>query len=192
MNPKTRYEKQEIVDAAFEIAREEGFSAITARGVADRLGCSVAPIYVNFETIDDLTEAVVQRVFALSQEMLAGQQGPSAFENIGRASLAFAREYPVLCRELILSPNPYLASYETVEAAVIGSMAEDPSMRDWTLEERRRLFLKMRAFQIGLTAMLANGYVPSWIDSQELEELLMEVGSDLLEIETNKREAETL
>ena len=123
MGPKTKYKKDEIIDAAFEIAREEGLAGITARSVAKRLGCSVAPIYVNFETIEGLTEAVVQRVFSLSGEMLAREQGTDMFEKIGRASLAFAREYPVLCRELTLTPNPYLSSYETAEATVVEAMA---------------------------------------------------------------------
>jgi AcrR family transcriptional regulator len=192
MSPRTKFEKDEIVAAAFEIAREKGFAAITARSVAHALGCSVAPIYVNFETIEELTEAVVQRVFALSQEMLAREQGPHVFENIGRASLAFAREYPVFCRELVLNPNPHLAAYETVENALIEEMAYDPVMRDWSVEERRRLFLKMRAFQMGFTAMVANGQLPSWLDSRGAEELLMEVGAELMEIQTHKWEVEKL
>jgi hypothetical protein len=83
--------------------------------VASRLNSSVAPIYVNFKTIEELTQAVVQRVFALSEELLAKQKGQNLFENIGRASLAFARDYPVLFRDLVLKPNPHMASYEETE-----------------------------------------------------------------------------
>jgi AcrR family transcriptional regulator len=190
VGPKTKYEKDDLVNAAFEIAREEGLAGISARNVAKKLGCSVAPIYVNFETVDDLRDAVVQRVFSISREMLENQQGSDVFEKIGKASLAFAREYPILCRELTLNPNPYLSSYEQVEAALVEAMAEDPSMWDWSLDERRRLLLKMRVFQIGLTALVANGQVPFWLDDQGVEALLMEVGSDLMKIQTDKREAQ--
>jgi AcrR family transcriptional regulator len=190
VGPKTKYEKDDLIDAALAIAREAGLAGITARSVAKKLGCSVAPIYVNFETIDDLRNAVVQRVFSISREMLENQQGSDVFEKIGKASLAFAREYPILCRELTLNPNPYLSSYEKVEAALVEAMAEDPSMRGWSLDERRRLLLKMRVFQIGLTALVANGQVPFWLDDRGVEALLMEVGSDLMNIETGKREAQ--
>lgn len=61
MAPKKKYSKQQIIDAAFEIAKEEGMSSITIRKVAEHLGSSIAPIYVNFNTIDDLTEAVMQK-----------------------------------------------------------------------------------------------------------------------------------
>ncbi|WP_105615505.1 TetR/AcrR family transcriptional regulator [Vallitalea okinawensis] len=187
MPPKTKFDKNAIVDAALEIAKEKGFSGITARNVANQLHSSVAPIYVNFSTIEDLVEAVVQRVFAISEELLAKQKGQSLFENIGKASLAFARKYPVLFRELSIQPNPYMASYETVENSMIESLAEDEAMQGWTLEERKRLLLKMRVFQMGLSVMIANGHVPSWLDNQEFDELLMEVGNDILIAQQLKR-----
>lgn len=188
MPPKTKFNKEDIVAAAFEIGKEKGFSGITARSVAERLGSSVAPIYVNFATIDELIAAVIQRVFALSDELMAKQEGQDLFGNIGKASLAFAREYPLFFRELVLQPNPYMASYETVEKAMLEALAEDESMSDWSIDERRRLFLKMRVFQLGLSAMVANGHLPSWIDDQALEALLFEVGEELFFAQKIKRE----
>ena len=187
MPPKNKFTREEIVEAAFEIAKEEGFSKITARSVANRLNSSVAPIYVNFKAIEELTQAVVQRVFGLSEVLLAKQKGQNLFENIGRASLAFARDYPVLFRELVLKPNPHMASYEETEKAMVDALKENTEMKDWTMEERRRLLLKMRIFQLGLSAMVANGHVPSWLDEKESEKLLMETGDQLLRAEQIKK-----
>jgi AcrR family transcriptional regulator len=178
--PKNKFTREEIVEAAFEIAREKGFSKITARSVASRLSSSVAPIYVNFKTVTELTQAVVQRVFALSEELMEKQKGQNLFENIGKASLAFARDYPVLFRDLVLKPNPYMASYEETEKAMVDALKNNEEMKDWTTEEIRRLFLKMRIFQLGLSAMLANGHIPSWLDKEESEKLLIETGAQLL------------
>ncbi|HII79400.1 MAG TPA: TetR/AcrR family transcriptional regulator, partial [Methanosarcina sp.] len=179
-------DKEAIVEAAFAIAKEEGFAGITARSVAKRLRCSVAPIYLNFGTIDDLIKAVVERVFALLDEMLKKQKGPDLFENIGKASLVFAREYPVLFRELVMQKNPYMASYETVQEAMVKALAEDENMRGLTYDERKRLLLKMRIFQTGISVMAANGHLPSWLDDQAAEALLMETGEDLLRIQQIK------
>lgn len=190
MPPKKKFDKEAIVEAAFQVANEKGFSGITARSVASRLNSSVAPIYVNFDTIDELVEVVVQKVFSISEELLAQQKGGSVFEKIGLASLAFAREYPVLFQELSIKPNRYLASYETIENAMIEALAEDEAMEGWTLEERKRLFLKMRVFQMGLSAMVANGHVPSWLDDRAVEKLFMEVGDDLLLVQQIKRKGQ--
>ena len=187
MPPKTKFNKEDIIEVAFEIGKEKGFSAITARNVANRLGCSVAPIYVNYETIDCLIEAVVMRVFALSDELLAKQKGSNLFENIGRASLEFAREYPVFFRELTMKPNSYMSSYETIENNMLEALSEDETMRDLTLDERKRLFFKMRVFQLGLSAMIANDHIPSWLDDQEAEQLLFEIGDELTLVQRMKR-----
>ena len=58
-------------------------------------------------------------------------------------------------------------------------MASDPELADWTDTARRRLFLKMRVFQLGLSAMVANGHLPSWMDEKAAEELLLETGEEL-------------
>lgn len=187
MPPRAKFSRQDIVNTAFQIAESEGFEAITARSVAERLGCSVAPIYVNFENIDDLVEAVVQKAQAISERMLARQTGESLFEKLGRASLAFAREYPVLVREFVLKPNPHMAAYETVEESVIADLAKDEDLREWTDHDRRRLFFVMRALQTGMMVLLANGHIPSWLGDEEAEQLLMDVGEDLVFVGNAKR-----
>lgn len=180
MPPKSKFNKENILEAAFEIARVEGFSGITARGVASRLGCSVAPIYVNFATIEELVEAVVKRVFTISDELLAKHKGPNIFENIGRASIAFAREYPVLLRELVLQPNPHMASYASIETSMVDLLAQDESLRGWTVEQRKRLLFKVRVFQVGLSVMVANGQLPCWLDQSATDDMLMEAGDDFV------------
>jgi AcrR family transcriptional regulator len=47
MPPKTKFDKEAIVEAAFDIARGEGFASITAHSVVKHLHCSVAPIFMH-------------------------------------------------------------------------------------------------------------------------------------------------
>lgn len=187
MPPQKKVSMEDIIETAFLIAKEEGFSGITVRNVAKHLGCSIAPIYVNFETIDDLRKAVTMRVFEISKGLLAEQKGQDVFENIGKASIAFARKYPVFLRELIMQPNPYMDSYGTFEKHMLEMLDHDEMMRDWTTEERKSLLLKIRIFQTGLQVMIANGQIPSWLDEKATEALLMETGAELLSIQQRKR-----
>jgi AcrR family transcriptional regulator len=188
MPPKTKFSRESIVEAAFEIAQREGLSGITVRNVARRLGSSVAPIYVNFETIDDLVKAAVERIYAVSNELLASQTGPSVFARIGKASIEFARRYPILFRELSVQPNPHRASYETVEETMIPAMAQDENFQGWPHEELRELFLRMRVFHTGMATMVANDSLPSWLTYEALDALLMEVGDDMVRVMQIKRE----
>ena len=80
-----------------------------------------------------------------------------------------------------------MTSYEETEKVMIEALKENEEVKGWNVEERRRLFLKMRIFQLGLSAMVANGHVPSWLDERESEKLLMETGDQLLLAEQVKR-----
>ena len=40
MPPKAKLSKEEIIETAFEMTRENGFEHVTARELAHRLGCS--------------------------------------------------------------------------------------------------------------------------------------------------------
>ncbi len=188
MPPRTKFDRQSVIEAALEIAQREGISGITARKVAGQLGASVAPIYANFENIDDLVAAVVERVFALSGELVARQRGDDPLENIGRASIAFAREYPVLFRDLVMRPNAHMDSYDALEDQLLEMMAGDERMQDWNRQDRRRLLFKLRAIHMGLSTMTAVGLVPSWLDEDEVEDILLEMGEELMLAASVKRE----
>lgn len=190
MPPKARFTRESIVEAAFDIASTEGLDAITARKVAEHLECSVAPLYAHFKTLEELTSAVMEKINTLSAQILASAQGRDLFERIGRASLAFARDYPVLFRDLVLKPNPHLESFEKSYENLEGILAADPAMGRLGSEERRRLFLKMQIFQTGLQAMIANGLTPSWLGAGEEDELLMEAGQELLEAGLRKNKGQ--
>lgn len=181
MSPKTKFEKEDIIAAAFDLAKENGFSAVTARRVAGVLGSSVAPIYVNFQNIEDLIEAVVARVFLLSNELIEKQSGTSPFENMGKASLEFAKKYPVFFQELMLKPNPYMAAYPEIEKQMLELLSQDQRMAHLSFEQRKDVFLKMRIFQYGLSAMVANGLMP-FEDEKEIEKLLIETGEQILQV----------
>ena len=180
MPPKTLFNRDSIIEAAFEIAKESGLSSITTRKVAKRLGSSVAPIYVNFETLNDLIEAVVAKVMTVSKEIVERQTAPRAFDRIGTASLEFSRTYPILFRELTMQPNPYMASYETLENVLLKAMAEDERMSDLHPDDHKKLLFKMRAFQIGLSVMISTDQMPTWLDEEETMKMLLETGDELL------------
>ena len=186
MPPKAKYSREDIVNAAFNIAEAEGLDAISARKVADQLGCSVAPLYVNFSTLEELVAAVMEKINVISAEILASAGGHDVFEKLGRASLTFAREYPVLFRDLVLRPNSPLKNFGKAHDDLAEVLAADRELGKLGFEDRRRLFLKMQIFQTGLQVMIANGLTPAWLSPEEAEDLLMETGQELLEAEFRK------
>ena len=116
MAPKVKFQKEEIVAAAVEIAREKGAQAMTAREVAAKLGVSTRPIFTYFDTMDELKEAVYEHARVLYQSYVErGLSEPIPFLGLWRNYLLFAREEPELHKLLFLTP-PSVESRGAIEA----------------------------------------------------------------------------
>ena len=61
---KPKYSREEIIDAAFALAREKDMSAISARAVGKRLNVSSSPIFTVFECMEQLRAEVWKRAVA--------------------------------------------------------------------------------------------------------------------------------
>ena len=61
MPPKAKITKEMIIDAAFEVTRDDGAENVNARTVSKKLGCSTQPIMYHFATIEDMKKAVYEK-----------------------------------------------------------------------------------------------------------------------------------
>ncbi|KYG31784.1 TetR/AcrR family transcriptional regulator [Alkalihalobacillus trypoxylicola] len=181
MPPKKKFSKEQIVDAAFEIARVEGLSKITIRKVADKLGSSIAPIYVNFNDVEELINDVVKKMITINQQMILEQNSGDTFRDIGIASLRFASEYSVLFNELMMKQNEYLKDYnQEIGNDLVSMMKESVTLEGFTDEELMNILLKMRIFQGGLSIMVANGLLPKDFTNDKVVELLDSTAEDVI------------
>src|SRR6056297_3780223 len=182
MPPKKKFSKDQIIVKAFEIAKTEGIESITARRIAEELKCSVAPIYFNFKDIEHLKQAVVGKIFELMRKLAQTTYTGDRFLDIGIASLKFAREYSVLFRELVLQNNPYMDDYDQeLGNDIIGEIIQEKEFSQFSEEEVGTIFLKMRIFQLGLSAMVANDLLPEDFDEENQIELLKSAGEDVIQ-----------
>lgn len=181
MPPKKKFTAEQIVETAFHIAKTEGMDSITIRKVAEQMGSSIAPIYVNFEDVEELKRAVVQRVHELGKQMVLEQDTGSPFGDIGAASLQFAKEYPILFRDLAMKPNDYMQNYDQdMGDALVSHMEQDPDLAEFDEEELRLILFKMRVFQAGLSIMAVNGQLPAEMDLDHLKALLDDAAEDVV------------
>ena len=77
MLPKVKVTKDTIITAAMDIVRESGASALNARALAARLGCSTQPIFSNYTSMEALRTDVIAQANELyqsfqQQDMLSG------------------------------------------------------------------------------------------------------------------------
>lgn len=104
MPPRVKYQKDDIVTAALNIARRKGIDAVTAREVAGALRVSVGPIFTWFETMEQLREEVCLRARDLYRSYIeAGLACPVPFLGVGQQYIRFAKNEPELYKLLFLT-----------------------------------------------------------------------------------------
>ncbi|MFD1739035.1 TetR/AcrR family transcriptional regulator [Bacillus salitolerans] len=181
MPPKKKFSEDQIIDAAFEIAKSEGIDSITIRKVAEKLGSSIAPIYVNFNDVAELKQRVVRKTFEVSKDLLKEQNTGSPFQDIGLASIRFARDYSILFRDLVMKQNSYMNHYDSdMGDALIEKMKCDPLLEGFDIHELKTILLKMKIFHVGLSVMVANGILPESFDEETVKQTLESVAKDVM------------
>lgn len=180
MAPPKKFSKEEIILAAFSIARKEGLDAITIRRVAKQLGSSIAPIYVNFENVDELIQAVIDHTHEVAKQLILEQNSGHPFRDIGIGGVKFAKEYSVLYRDLIMKDNPYMEHNEERIQFAINQMKQDPNLHGLTDEELKDIIFKMDIFHTGLAVQVANGLLPDYVTEEKMIEMLDSVAEEIV------------
>ena len=107
MPPKEKVSKARIEDTAFEMTREYGFSEVTARKLADRLGCSTQPIFRAYENMEELrTDLFYMSIEFFLSKMLARKNRSPAYLGLALSYVEFAKEEKNLF-ELIASVDDF-------------------------------------------------------------------------------------
>lgn len=156
--PTQKITKEMVVDAAFAIAREEGVEHVLVKSIAQRLGCSVQPIYSYCESMDGLRQALVERAGEYLREYVSARINPQDyFRSTGFAHLSFAREEPQLYKLYFLRRRPDFHSVKDIyEKECTPQVAEFlSSSLHISPEQARALHLHMVLYSVGISAILA-------------------------------------
>ncbi len=104
MPPKCKFTRDEIIQAALDIARSEGIAAITARALGAKLGSSPKPIFSVFENMEEVQAEVLKSAKALyAGYVQTGLRQEMAFKGVGTQYILFAFKEPKLFQLLFMS-----------------------------------------------------------------------------------------
>ena len=86
MPPRKRIFREDILNAAVGLVREEGPAALSVRNIAKKLGCSTQPVYSEFESMETLREKLTASV---RERCLREDAG--SYKQVALSFLQFAR-----------------------------------------------------------------------------------------------------
>lgn len=105
MPPRTRFTREDVLDAAIAVVRADGLRAVSARAVAKRLESSTAPVSSAFPTMQDLIDAVVGRLLVRLVEAVEGADGPDPLRAAAFGFARFTVDTPTFYEALFLLPH---------------------------------------------------------------------------------------
>lgn len=152
MPPRQTIRREAVEDSAFELVRREGPQALTARRIAQALGCSTQPVYSACGSMASVRAEVEAKTRAFVEQYLRpGPGGEPPLLQLGLASLRLAREEPHLfrlasaaMRERLGRPPP----------EVLSAMRADPQLAALSEERLAELHALLWVFSQGLATLL--------------------------------------
>ena len=105
MPPKVKFTKDEIIQAALNVARVKGASSVSTRDIAAELQVSTRPIFTYFDTMEEVRAEIRKAAEVVYERYVQrGLAEPIPFLGVGMEYIRFARGEPQLYRLLFLTP----------------------------------------------------------------------------------------
>lgn len=96
------YSREQIVEAAFSLIREQGWSAVSTRAIAKKMGSSTMPIYSHVKSVEELEKELRQKARVLLNEFQQRPYTEHTLLNLAFGYVVFARDEKMLFRFLYL------------------------------------------------------------------------------------------
>ena len=175
MPPKPKFTKNEIIQAAYEIAADDGIDAVMAREVGKKLGSTARPIFTVFSGMDELKDEVRALATRRCLEYLSGAfEYEPAFKEFGMRMVRYAVEQPHLY-SLVFSdagnPAEVREIFGPLNEQLIGSAV---SAFGLSPERAEQLVDRMTVFSTGIATFSQRG--GEKLSEAQLAQAFSEVG----------------
>ena len=175
MPPKAKFTREEIIEAALNLAAEKGLRFLTARELGAVLGSSTRPIFTAFKNMEEVLLEV--RKAALARFEVYARRAMNftpVYKELGVQMILFATEQPKLYRLLFMTEKPEAENFDDVFANLgdMATLSVEVIQRDYELSyENAKLLFKhnwIHTYAIG--ALIATGVCK--FNQSEIQDML--------------------
>lgn len=187
MPTKIKISKDMILDAAFEIVKQEGMEKLSNREIANKLKCSIRPIYYQFENVEQMQKELYTKIEQYFYKFLLDNMTEETpqYKQVGINYIKFAKKEKKFFQTLFmsdteLSPDAFVSKsgndYKEIEKLVrISTNLKDDNIRDF--------HTKMWIFCHGIATLVANDTIK--LTDNQIQELLSDEFQALMLLEEN-------
>ena len=170
MPPKVKFERENIINAAFNIVRKSGWQGLSARAIAEELKSSTRPIYTHLKSMRNLEENVVKKAMALLEEYSSVKRTDDKWADHGLGFIIFAKNEKQLFKAIVDEKHNHL--YRKFSLEIFNKMGKElkdyPLFKDFPEERWNNLRIIRATVDHGIAFLLANSYEHESLSDEEL------------------------
>ena len=187
MPTKIRISKDMILDAAFEIVRQDGMEKLSNRELANKLNCSIRPIYYQFENVEEMQKELYLKIEQYFYKFILDNMVEEIpkYKQVGINYIKFAKKEKKLFQTLFmtdvgLTPDAFVLKagedYKEIEKLIkISANIKEEDIRDF--------HTKMWIFCHGIATLVANDTIK--LTDNQIQDLLSYEFQALMLLEEN-------
>ena len=187
MPTKIRISKDMILNTAFEIVRKYGMEKLSNRELANKLKCSIRPIYYQFQNVEEMQKELYLKIEQYFYRFLLDNtiEGIPQYKQVGINYIKFAQKEKKLFQILFMSnaeltPDAFVSKagedYKEIEKLIkLSTNLKEEDIKDF--------HTKMWIFCHGIATLVANGTVK--LTDNQIQELLSQEFQALMLLEEN-------
>ncbi len=151
--------KEVIIETAFEMARKEGFSALSARSIARKIGCSTQPIYWTYKNMEDLKKDVCQKSLRyLREKMYEYRKTGNSFLDLGLGYVRMAHTEPALFKAFYMDNIMKIQMNDVVpESQIVEIMQNSEEYHQMTVAGVKEIAAKAWMLAHGIASLVTAG-----------------------------------
>lgn len=187
MPTKIKISKDMILDAAFEIVRQDGMEKLSNRELANKLKCSIRPIYYQFENVEEMQKELYLKIEQYFYKFILDNmvEGIPKYKQVGINYIKFAKKEKKLFQTLFMSdtglvPDAFVSKvgedYKEIEKLIkISANIKEEDIKDF--------HTKMWIFCHGIATLVANDTIK--LTDSQIQDLLSYEFQALMLLEEN-------
>ena len=187
MPTKIRISKDMILNTAFEIVRQYGIEKLSNRELANKLKCSIRPIYYQFENVEEMQKELYLKIEQYFYKFILDNMVKEIpkYKQVGINYIKFAKKEKKLFQTLFMSdtgltPDAFVAKdgedYKEIEKLIkISANLKEEDIKDF--------HTKMWIFSHGIATLVASNSIK--LTDKQIQDLLSYEFQALMLLEEN-------
>jgi AcrR family transcriptional regulator len=182
MPPKQRFSQQDVIEAAFQVVRKQGWQGFSARMIANELNSSTRPIYDYFDSMENIEAEVVKKILSYFIDFLSQERTGDTWLDQALGYVLFASKEKHLFRCINDEKHtPIQKQIARQHWMKLGkTLSADERFKDLPVESIHKIRAARWIMIHGLSCLISNG----WFESPKTEDSILseEMGYTLIEI----------